>query len=244
MKNFFEILFNGQPNARPKNKLYPAYKNHCLNICRIWKNKKYNDFGTERIIRLFLAISQFAFPGLLVKHISGKKGLLVRKIAVEKYVWFKLLFTIVVLIVNIPNGLITGITFYFLAETILYLATLIYLSNEFAEPISYRRSITFLFLNFIEIVLYFAVIYADFNNRYSDFLNSKFSNSTDAVYFSFVTSATVGYGDYCPVSQLAKRLVIFQIILFFIFVGLYLNFFAARIQNPTYYNSEKKKGNR
>lgn len=239
MNNFFNVLFKGQPHARHQKKLYPAYKNHCLNIYRIWKNKKYNDFGTERIIRLFLAISQFIFPGLLVKHISGRKGLLARKIAVEKYVWLKLIFPIIVLLISIPNGLITGITFYFLAETVLYLATLIYLSNEFAEPISHRRSLTFLFLNFVEIVLYFAVIYSDFNNRYCNFLNQKFESSTDAIYFSFVTSATVGYGDYCPVSKLAKRLVVFQIILFFVFVGLYLNFFASRIQNPTYYNSDK-----
>ncbi|PZX92790.1 two pore domain potassium channel family protein [Flavobacterium aquariorum] len=239
---FLDILFKGQPKARLKKKLIPAYKNNSLNIMRIWKNKKYNDFGTERFIRLFLAISQFIFPGLLVRHVSGKYGLLSRKLYVELYVIIKILIPILIFKLDLTsNAFMTAIIFYLMIETVLYLATLIYLSNEFAEPVSYRRSLTFLFLNFIEIVLYFAVIYSYFNNHYSNFLNKKFVTHTDAIYFSFVTSSTLGYGDYFPTSILAKRFIIFQIILFFIFVGLFLNFFASRIQNPTYYNAGLSK---
>lgn len=236
---FFQLLIKGQQHARPQKKLYPAYKNHKLNVYRIWKNKKYNDFGTERVIRLFLVLSQFVFPGLKVRHEFGKKGLLSRKLGVELYVWLKLLFPVLIFPLELAtNGWITVIVIYLMIETILYLATLIYLSNEFSEPISYRRSLTFLFLNFIEIVLYFAVIYSYFNYHTTNFLNKHFETDTDAIYFSFVTSATVGFGDYFPVSVLAKRLVIIQIILFFVFVGLFLNFFASRIQNPTYYNNK------
>ncbi len=245
MLKFIGILFKGQPEARPNKILRPAYKNQCLNIYRIWKNKHYKDFGAERIIRLFLAITQFAFPGLLVKHIAGFYGLLTRKLAIEGYVIFKLLIPILIFKFGwVDNCIIPTIIFYLLTETVLYLATLIFLSNEFAEPISYRRSLTYLFINFIEIVLDFAVLYSYYNIHISNFLNKKLACDTDAIYFSFVTSATVGYGDYSPENIFAKRLVIFQIILFFVFVGLFLNFFASRIQDPTYYNNKKKKGSR
>jgi hypothetical protein len=59
------------------------------------------------------------------------------------------------------------------------------------------------------------------------------------VYFSFSTSATVGYGDITPVHQFGQYLVIAQIMIFLVFVGLFINFFAAKVQDPTYNDSEQ-----
>jgi len=39
---------------------------------------------------------------------------------------------------------------------------------------------------------------------------SGLSETTDLLYFSFVTLTTVGYGDVSPLSILAKRLAIFE----------------------------------
>lgn len=44
----------------------------------------------------------------------------------------------------------------------------------------------------------------------SDFKN-PITKEIDAVYFSYITMATVGYGDIVPVSDHAKELVMYQI---------------------------------
>lgn len=50
--------------------------------------------------------------------------------------------------------------------------------------------------------------------------NSQYTTYFDFIYFSFITFATIGYGDIYPVSQLAKLIVIVQIILFYIVIGI------------------------
>lgn len=123
-------------------------------------------------------------------------------------------------------------------ETVLYLATLIFLSNEFARPISYRRSLTTLFIKYIEVCLNYGVIYSYCNSAIPDFFKEKLTTDPQAVYFSFATSATVGYGDIETKKAFGQYLVISQIILFLVFVALFINFFASKVQDPTYYNAK------
>lgn len=235
------ILLLGQEFSRPKNKLKPAIKNQWLNVIRIWRNKYYNDFGLERIIRLTLALSQFIFPGLYFRHFFGYIGLLGRKLGIELYVLIKLFLPIIFFKLNLTNNIIIAIiSGYLLIETILYLASLIYLSNEFAKPISYRRSLTTIFINYIEICLNFAVIYSYCNIAIPDFFKEKLTTDLQAIYFSFVTSATVGYGDIIAIHWFGHFLIICQIIIFIIFVALFLNFFASKVQEPSYYNAKPK----
>lgn len=236
---FILTLLLGQENSRPKNNLRPAIKNQCLNVKRIWNNKHYNDFGIERIIRLTLALSLFIFPGLYVRHIFGKMGLLGRKLGIEFYVILKLFLPIIFFKLNLTKHLFMAIISGVMAiETILYLATLIYLSNEFAKPISYRRSITTLFINYIEVCLDFAVIYSFCNLTIPNFFNHTLTTDLQSIYFSFVTSATVGYGDITTSNSLGQFLIISQIVIFLVFIALFINFFASKVQDPTYYNSK------
>jgi hypothetical protein len=240
--NFIEILFLGQKNSRPMNNLKPALKNQCLTVKKIWYNKNYKDFGIERIIRLLLSLSLFIFPGLYIRHIFGKFGLLSRKIGVELYVIFKLILPIIFLNLNVTSNIfVVLISCYMAFETILYLTSLIYLSNEFAIPISYRRSITTLFINYFEICLNFSVIYSFCNNTIPNFFNNKLTNNIECIYFSFVTSATVGYGDIYINNKYGQLLVIAQIIIFIIFLALFINFFTSKVNEPSYYNSNQKK---
>ena len=244
MKAFLTKLFFGNLSNQKYSNLVPAYKKQWNNVLDIWNNKKIPDFGLERIIRLFLSLSQFIFPGLLIRHISGKYGLIQRKVAVEGYVILKLLFCFSVLILNISNyRTIFIVNIYFLVDTLFYIASLIYLSNEFTEPISYRRSLTFLFINFIEIILYFSIIYSFYDLKKEDFLNTSLKSNLDAVYFSFVTSATLGFGDYFPKDETAKIIVIFQIIVSFVFAGIFLNIFASRIQKESYFTKNNNDNN-
>lgn len=243
--NFVKILFLGQKNSRPKNNLKPAFKNQCITVKKIWYNKNYKDFGIERIIRLILSLSLFIFPGLYIRHFFGKFGLLSRKIGVELYVTFKLILPILILYLNETNNIIVVLISSYLAiETILYLTSLIYLSNEFANPISYRRSITTLFINYFEISLNFAVIYSYCNRTIPDFFNKKLTNNIECIYFSFVTSATVGYGDIFITNKYGQILIIAQIIIFIIFIALFINFFTSKVNEPSYYNSNQKNTNK
>lgn len=241
IKSFFYILLLGQEHTRPKNNLRPAIKNQCLNVARIWRNKHHNDFGIERLMRLTLALLLFVFPGLYIRHLFGKMGLLGRKLAIEMYVLLKLMLPLIFfafdLTANIWVAIFSGIM---AIETVVYLISLIYLSNEFARPISYRRSLTAVFINYIEICLDFAIIYSYCNLTIPDFFNNPLTTDVQAIYFSFVTSATVGYGDIFTCTSFGHILVIFQIIIFLFFAALFISFFASKVHEPTYYNNKPK----
>lgn len=241
IKEFIFTLLLGQEHSRPTNKLRPAIQNQCLNVKRVWNNKYYNDFGIERITRLALALSLFLFPGLYVRHLFGKLGLLGRKLGIEFYVLLKLFLPLVFFKLNLTKYLIVAIISGIMAiETILYLAALIYLSNEFTKPISYRRSVTTLFINYIQVCLDFAVIYSFCNLTIPNFFNHTLTTDLHSIYFSFVTSATVGYGDITTNNPIGQILVISQIIIFLIFIALFINFFGSKVQDSTYYNAKPK----
>lgn len=238
IKGFLTKLLLGEVSARPNNKLNPAIGNQWKNVKRIWNNTTYKDFGIERFIRLILGLSMFVFPGLYVRHISGRFGLQCRKVALEFYVVVKILLPIIFFYYHLTSNIaIAYLSSYLAIETIFYLGSLIFLSSEFAAPMSYRRSLLMLFINYIELCLSYAVIYSYLNQNVAGFFGAKAVTSMQVIYFSFVTSSTLGYGDFTVHTSCGYALVISQIIVFLIFIALFLNFFASKIQDPTYYNS-------
>lgn len=239
---FINKLFWGNSKKIKRNNR-DALSKQKENIINIWNNKLYNDFGIERIVRLICVLSLYLFPGLYIRHVSGKKGTICRKLSVEIYVIFKLIFPIFLLCCGVSTNLLAVIICIYLGtETMQYLLSLIFLREEFTQPISYRRSALTLFLNYLEVTLDFAVIYS-----YLSWLNpSSFSKSMgwiQSIYFSFVSSTTVGYGDISPVSSLAMGVVIIQIISFLVFIGLFLNYFTSKIGDTSYYNQKKDTKN-
>jgi hypothetical protein len=72
-------------------------------------------------------------------------------------------------------------------------------SDLFSKPRSYKRSMLLLFFNYIEMVFGFAVLYS-FTNKF----NKPLSHWFDSIYFSTVTSSTIGYGDLYPIDPLGK----------------------------------------
>jgi len=91
-----------------------------------------------------------------------------------------------------------------------------------------------LFINYTEIIFDFGVIYA-----FGNFLNKPFEHWFDSVYFSFITSATIGFGDFYPASPAGKFLVSFQSTLFILFVALFLNFFTGKVESKGYFGQYK-----
>ena len=237
---FAKILVMGK--VKDRKQLKPALNKHWYNTQRIWRNIHYKDFGIERLIRLFLAFSLFLFPGLYVKHFSGKLGLIPRKLSVELYVIFKFLLPLLFFKLHLTSNIIVVyITIYFTIETVLYLASMIYLSDVMGNPITYRRSLTMLFINYVEIGLGYSVVYYYLNATIAGFFNVKLVSALQAIYFSFTTSATIGFGDIHPLTNLGRILVLTQVALFFIFVGLFLNFYSSKVHEVSYFNEHHNK---
>jgi len=206
------------------------------NIQSIWHNKHHNDVGIEKVVRLFLAASQFLFPGLYIKHFTGKFGISYEEIATDIFVLLKVIFPVVVLKFGLQHIFILKfLVVWFLIETMLYLTTLVFASDIFTRPRSYRRSMLLMFLNYLQIVFSFGILYSLGNH-----LNKAFESWYDPIYFSLITSTTVGYGDYYPISGYGKLLASTQIIIFFVVVVMFLNFFSTNIEQKGYFDHDSE----
>ena len=207
------------------------------NIKAIWNNDHQDDNGIEKIIRLLLSSSQLLFPGIYIKFLANKKGPQYVDLSLDCYVLLKVMFPILILINHWQvNNFVIYAMVYVLLETILYIPTLIFASDTFSKPRSYRRSMLLLFFNYLEIVFAYAVLYTCGNN-----LNEPFNHWFDAVYFSIITSSSIGYGDYYPITTYGKFLVSTQALLFLFFVVLFLNFFSTKIKAKGYFDHGSKE---
>jgi hypothetical protein len=236
MKQFFKKLLLGKVSIKDKPRVDPIQK-RILNIQSIWNNDHQDDNGIEKMIRLFLSISQFIFPGVYIKYILYKTKFEWQDLAMDIYILAKLLFPFFVLLNQWQHiTVLIALIVYFLAETILYIPTLIFASDMLSKPRSYNRSMLLLFFNYIEIIVAFGVLYSCGNN-----MNIAFITWYDPIYFSIVTSSSIGFGDYYPVTTFAKILVSIQALFFFTFVVLFLNFFSAKMKSKGYFDYENNQ---
>lgn len=236
MNQFFYKLFLGKKEYN-KQLPYPAIKNQRMMVKRIWDNQERDDVGIEKLLRLFLISIQFIFPAVYMRHLLWKKGYMYQTLAIEAYVLLKTILPIVLLKTGLYHNLFfIFLTFYLLTETICYTATLIFASDQVVKPRSYNRNVLLLFIDYIQIVFDFAVIYGGLN-----LLSKPGSNILDMVYFSFVTSSTIGFGDISPATPFGKIMVCFQSLLLLVFVVLFLNFFASKAGGKDYYDIQKEK---
>jgi len=233
MISFFKKLLLGKVSLKDKPTIDPIQKRF-LNIKSIWNNDHQDDNGIEKIVRLILSISQLVFPGVYIKYVFYKTKFEWQDLAMDIYILAKLLFPFFVLVYQWQHiTLLIGLIVYFLAETILYIPTLIFASDMLSKPRSYKRSMLLLFFNYIEIVIAFGVLYSCGNN-----MNIPFKTWYDPIYFSIVTSSSIGFGDYYPVTTFAKVLVSIQALFFLTFVVLFLNFFTTKMKSKGYFDPE------
>ncbi|EKT4519987.1 conserved membrane hypothetical protein [Flavobacterium psychrophilum] len=235
MKAFLKKLLVGKISKKEKIRFNPIEK-RILNIRSIWNNDHQEDNGIEKIFRLFLSISQLLFPGIYIKYFANKKGSEYQDLALDVYILAKVMFPLMILINEWQHNIyIIFVMTYVLLETVLYIPTLIFASDLFSRPRSYKRSMLLLFFNYMEIVLAFAVLYSCGN-----YLNKEFTHWFDALYFSIITSSSIGYGDFYPVTIFGKFLVSMQALLFLFFVILFLNFFSTKIKSKGYFDHENE----
>jgi hypothetical protein len=230
MRKFFRKLFIGNL-ANEENLPNDVIQKRISNVKDIWNNKYHNDSGIEKILRLFLAISQFFFPGIYIKELFKKYGGLYQELITEAFVICKTLFPLVMVYNNWQdNPVLFYLMLWFMLETLFYIPTLIFASDNFKTPRSFKRSMILLFFNYVEIVFSFGVIYMQGN-----YLNQPLTHWFDAIYFSFITSSTIGYGEYFPVTKTGKFLVITQSMFYLTFIILFINFFSTRVKTKGYF---------
>jgi len=191
---------------------------------KIWENENHNDAGLERLLRLFLIAIQFIFPGLYIRELFRKNGITYSNLAIELYVLCKLLFPVFIFYVDQShNPIFQAIGIYLVIETLTYISSLVFTDDIKYETRSVNRSVLLIFLNYIEITLQFSLLYSGFK-----MLSPNATTDIDFIYFSFITSASLGYGDIFPISQAGKILACFQSFLLLIFVVLFFNYFGNK----------------
>jgi hypothetical protein len=218
MLKLIRILIN--PQTLSSERAEPAYKQQVKYFKKVWNDDTY---GIERITRLALCGVQFIFPILLVRELSGKLGVVSRKLAVELYTLLKLIFPLVVLIFGLYRYPIAiAVVVYLLSETILHILNLIFLYDIHSATVSYHRSLLLLFLHYLEVVLDFSTIYIGFD------LLSEALTPVSAVYFSLVANSTVGFGDIHAKGASGQLVVIAQLIVCVLFIILFINHFSQK----------------
>ena len=197
-------------------------------VRKIWHNSDSEEFGLERIFRLFLSITQLFTPVMLIKVYFGRKGFIKRKISVELYLLSKILFPLCCIVFEWFNTITLVANSIFLIETLLYLGNLVFLS-DMVKPHSYRRALLFTFLNYIEIGFGFAALYSHLNANNNFNTGHPFQTKMEAIYFSFITASSIGYGDFAPNTGIGEFLVICQSLIFFLFIAIFMGFFVSKV---------------
>lgn len=230
---FIKKLLIGKVNENYESK-YDPIDRRILNIRSIWNNDHQDDNGIEKIFRLLLSISQLLFPGIYVKTIASKINYAYKDLTMDCYILMKTFFPLVILMNDWQDHkILIWLLVYLIIETILYIPTLIFASDLFARPRSYKRSMLLLFFNYLEVVISFGVFYTLGNNT-----NIPFAHWSDALYFSLMTTNTIGYGDYFPITTYGKFLACIQAMFFLSFVILFLNFFSTKVKSKGYFDNE------
>lgn len=221
MKHNLGKIFKGDHSYQPDS--HSGYKLQLIKISDVWNGKNEYDYGILRVFRLTLVSSLLLFPGVLIDQFFKNYSTITRKLIVEIYVVFKTIFPVVVLVNHwFLNPWIYFVTIYLLIETYIYLFSKIFLADQHTKT-SNMRTLMLLIINFLESSFTFAVIYLSGN-----YLNIKPDAVIDAIYYSFVTSATIGYGDIHPITFDGKLVVITQILSSVSFIVLFFNFFSGK----------------
>ena len=97
MKQFLKKLLLGKitKKDRVRFNLNPIQK-RILNIRAIWNNDHQDDNGIEKVVRLFLSISQLLFPGVYIKYFAEKRGYGYQDLAMDIYVLAKVAFPLLI----------------------------------------------------------------------------------------------------------------------------------------------------
>lgn len=208
-----------------------SISNQWTKLKKVWNGENCKCFGIERVLRVFLAIQAFFFPGLYFRYFLGSSNNICKKIVIETYVVGKFILSFFLLFKSpiFSFNIYIFLAIYFTLETILYVLSVIFLEDVHKQPQSFSRSLILIFINYFEITIWFAILYKNFG-----LLSAKeLASPLKALYFSLATATTVGYGDITPLSTSDSCIIIsmLQMIIMLIFVVLFFNKFVGSINS-------------
>ncbi|WP_434924002.1 potassium channel family protein [Enterobacter asburiae] len=91
--------------------------------------------------------------------------------------------------------------------------------------------LTYAFLSYLCMVYFYGVVYMFISTFSPDSFSLAKLGFIDGIYFSLVSSSTVGFGDIAPKSPAAKLIVISQIIISMLYVAMLFSSAVSYIRN-------------
>ena len=215
----------------------------CDEVRNVWNGTKYRNFGIERFLMLLLSVLPFLGLGLYLRNIcKGDNMLIHRKLVTDLYVLLNLCFPFFVLFFGLYKySLFVILCVYFSLETIVALLSMLFLNIP--KPISYRRNLLCLFLNFLQFTAFYAVLYLSLGKSFViESCKCCFIeiDPLRALYFSLETLTTVGYGDVSATTNMGYVVLIVQMLTSLLFIGVFFSVFSSKIGEGTFYNIQKK----
>ncbi len=111
---------------------------------------------------------------------------------------------------------------------------------------SINRSLLLVFVNFYSLIAAFAILYANFGKLvHTTQCTSIIHNSFHFFYYSLISFATLGYGDFVPKDDFTRFIVVIQLFVEFFFlltvVPALIGNLSDRMTQRQYHNLRKKK---
>jgi hypothetical protein len=156
---------------------------------------------------------------------------------------------------NFPNSLedhifktlVLGYLAYFILLVTVNLA-LYFLGSQFWELLQELKRFKSLLLRistvfgiYILVDVVFGALYRLYSVHYPSAFDPTINNSTDALYFSTITIATVGYGDIKPISAGVKWIVMVEVVLGILLLAAILASAISVSLTPSEFESKNTK---
>jgi hypothetical protein len=155
---------------------------------------------------------------------------------------------IIVLLIAAPFVILDGLNVFFINRPLMVVAfsfgTILYFYIVVLLVInllSIRVITADMIFCAISIYLLIGIMWAGIYSVLEGILPGSFSETTDLLYFSFVTLTTVGFGDVAPLSVLSRRLAVFEAAMGSIYMAVIIAMIVGRYMSmQVRQNSESK----
>ena len=181
-------------------------------------------FGIYRLFQFGIVLAQIAFLSFWITLFFGKRKANVVDAINDLWVVIRIVFLFIMLWWGPHGSWQAWLASYLIADILVYISRVVFLSDMYEPVASAERSLLFLLVNYFETILGFALLYRVWGG-----LNVGPLCPVQALYFSFVSSTTLGYGEIVPVTPGAQFLVIIQLFIAFVFIAAFVGAIIGRL---------------
>lgn len=205
-----------------------TYRQQFKFLRQVWASDVY---GIERVAMLALLAARLATPFLLLSHLFWSDLLWRRKRAIDIYVFVTMAFQWAILFAwPSPSPWAVGLVVYLLADLYVALLSGIFLSKPglYGFPVSLNRSLLLLLVNYLHIVAAFGALYL--HTAAVCQCGVGLSDPVRVLYFSAITTVTVGYGDIIPCTTTGYAIAAIHTFAAFVFAACVLSLYVSRVK--------------